>query len=859
MSLSGYHRKRNFESTPEPRGRTQKTKGKLIFVVQKHDARRLHYDFRLELDGVLKSWAVPKGPSMNPDDKRLAVMVEDHPYDYRDFEGNISEGNYGAGNVIVWDNGTYTEIHTDNAREGEKKLREGLEKGHIAFRLDGKKLKGEFALIRLHGKQENAWLLVKKKDEFATDEDILADDKSVISDRTVEMLNAENPKKKKETAKKKTVSKKVKAAEAPVQTQADEDGFIAPMLAEKVKEPFDNPDWIYELKFDGYRTVAVIGDGKVELFSRNKLSFTSRYKDIARELETIKHQAVLDGEVVIEDEKGRSGFQMLQNFQTTGKGTLRYYVFDIMSLDGNDTTGLTLLERKELLKMLLAQYDLENVIYSDHIVGQGKDFFELAVKKLSEGIMAKDGRSPYRPGERSNEWLKVKITQEDEAIIIGITEPNGTRKFFGSILLANYDDNHELRFIGKCGTGFNQEILKDLYTQFKPLFRQTSPLNEKIKVLGKVQWIEPKFIAQVKYTELTQDGHLRHPVFLGLRVDLEAGQVKQAANVEIPGTDESDVSDVKPAKLNKMEQNYDLKMGKTILHLTHQNKIYFPDDGITKGDVINYYNEVAEIMLPYLKDRPQNMNRFPNGINGISFYNKDVDVEKIPSWLQTRKIFSESNDDYIDYLLCNDRQTLLYMANLGCIEINPWNSRVQSIQRPDWVVMDLDPSKKDDFREVVRTALMVKEVLDEIGAPCYCKTSGATGLHVYIPLSAKYDYDTVKLFAQLIAQKVNERLPDTTSIVRSVEKRENKIYIDYLQNRFGQTLAAPYSVRPKPGATVSTPLEWSELNEKLSPSMFTIRNMLKRLETKGDLWKPVIGEGINIEAIIEKLSENGNA
>ena len=847
MGLNKYKQKRNFKSTAEPKGKTEKSKTDLIFVVQKHSASHLHYDFRLELDGALKSWAVPKGPSMNPDDKRLAVMVEDHPYSYKDFEGNIAKGNYGAGNVIVWDNGTYTAIGAASDKDGQKKLKAGLLKGHLAIFLNGKKLKGEFDLVKLKAEQENTWLLIKKKDNYASNADVLKKNKSVLTNTTLEALEkksaTENSIDKKKSAIKKGNEEKVVV------------GFTEPMLAETIEKPFDKKDWVFEIKYDGYRTVSVINKKEVNLFSRNHLSFNVKFKTIADELKNIKHSTVIDGEVVIEDAHGRSDFQLLQNYQKTGKGTLKYYVFDILNLDGYITTGLPLLERKELLKMLLSKYKLNNVIYSEHIAEKGKAFFALAVENNLEGIMAKDSTSPYRAGKRSSEWLKLKITQQEEAIIIGITEPKGTRNYFGAVLLAKYDGT-ELKYIGNCGTGFNEEALKELQSRFKSSFSDTSPVKEKIKLSGKVQWIKPKFIAQIKFTEVTQEGHLRHPVFLGLRIDKKVEDVTVPANNKkpiFPLNDENSSHAVKSDEEGKSENDFDLKIGKTTLHLTNQNKIYFPEDKITKGDVVNYYKEVADIMLPYLKDRPQSMNRFPNGINGQSFYHKYVDVETIPSWLKTEKIFSESNDKEIDYLLCNDKATLLYMANLGCIEINPWNSTIKHIENPDWAVIDLDP-EKEDFKEVVKTALVVKDVMDQLETGCYCKTSGETGLHIYVPLAAKYEYDTVKIFAQLIAHTVNARLPKTTTIIRAIQKRDHKIYIDFLQNRHGQTLAAPYSVRPKPGATVSTPLEWKEVNEKLLPSQFTIKNMLKRLDKKGDLWKPVLGKGADLDKILKKLS-----
>lgn len=864
MSLSKYNQKRNFKQTEEPKGKIGKSEDDLIFVVQKHAASHLHYDFRLELDGVLKSWAVPKGPSLDPEVKRLAMMVEDHPYDYKDFEGSIPEGNYGAGNVIVWDNGTYTSA--DDNTGSANTLKSDLNKGRLSFILNGKKLKGEFSLVKLKGRQENAWLLIKKNDKYASNEDILKKDKSVISNKTLESFEKKKPENKTQENEKdaltenaETKAEKAKSTKKKSKLKSDQkehSSFLKPMLATLVEEPFDNPDWIFENKYDGYRAVSVINADEAHLFSRNELPFDKNFAPIQKELQKIKHQAILDGEVVVENNSGNANFQLLQNYIKTGKGNLKYYVFDILSLDGFSTTDLPLLERKELLKMLLKKYSFSNVFYSDHTIGDGLKQFELANKNKSEGIIAKKANSIYAVGKRSDEWLKIKVAQQEEAIIIGITTPKNSRKYFGALLLGQYYGKR-LQYIGKCGTGFSQQTLKELYTKFQPHFVNESPVNTKIITRDTIQWLKPKLVCQVKFTEWTEDSRLRHPVYLGLRID------KKASEVFLPSKNKNNIKKevmdtTEEIKFDKSEENFDIKVGKNTLHLTNQNKIYFPENGIAKGEIVQYYNEVADLILPYLKDRPQSMNRFPNGINSPGFYQKDVDVDKVPSWLKTHKVYSESNDEHLDYLICNDKATLLYMANLGCIEINPWNSTIKHIENPDWLVIDIDPSKKDKFEEVVQTALTVKEVMDELETECYCKTSGASGLHVYIPLGAKYDYDSTKILAELIARKIQQRLPETTSLERSIKKRNNKIYIDYLQNRRGQTLAAPYSVRPVPGAQVSTPLEWSEVTAKLSPSQFTIKNVLQRFEKKGDLWAPVIEKGANIKKIMQKLEKGDN-
>ncbi|MDQ3110168.1 MAG: DNA ligase D [Bacteroidota bacterium] len=903
MTLSAYNKKRVFNNTTEPKGKSKNSPGKLIFVIQQHAASHLHYDFRLEMDGVLKSWAVPKGPSLNPGDKRLAMMVEDHPYDYKDFEGTIPEGNYGAGNVIVWDNGTYHAAGAEEGETGEKQLLQGLKKGDLKFVLQGRKLKGEFALVKMHGRQENAWLLLKKKDKHAGYDDVLKKNKSVISRQTLEGLTKKSPSK---TASKTLKLSLEKSGDAPKtkagtksKTKAEKISLsksktagtikkksaekIKPMLAEVGEQPFDDEGWIFEVKLDGYRALASVADQQAELYSRNQKSFNEAYPSIIKELENIEQVVLLDGEVVVENSKGRSEFQLLQNTGNTNVN-LKYYVFDILHLNGHDLYDVPLIERKNLLKLLLEKYAFKKIIYSEHIAGKGISFYKAALKKNLEGIMAKNANSPYRISRRSGEWLKIKINQQQEMIICGFTAPQGSREFFGALLLGYYKDG-KLIYAGNCGTGFAVKTLGMLYGKAKVFFTNTSPFKERIPLSGKVQWIKPRIVCQVKFTEWTKDGHLRHPVYLGLRADKKAEDVtrektsnnnmakkstsgktaspiilkkkaavkKEKAKIEKPAKDNGESKSIATSKLST-EKEYDLKVGKTVLHLTNQNKIYWPKEKYTKGDLITHYNAVSEYILPYLKDRPQSMNRFPNGIGKSSFYQKDVDTEKVPSWLITKQVYSTSNEKMIDYLICNDKATLLYMANLGCIEINPWNSRITKEDYPDWVVIDLDP-EDIAFTEVVKTALAVRETLEKMDLSSCVKTSGATGLHIFIPLGAKYDYKTAKTFAELIAHMVNEQLPETTSIVRSPSKRKKKVYLDFLQNNKGQTLAAPYSARPRPGGTVSTPLDWKEVNSKLNPADYTIKNIIKRIEKVGDLWKPVLGKGQDIMKALKKLND----
>jgi bifunctional non-homologous end joining protein LigD len=512
MALTAYNKKRNFKQTSEPIGNKSPGSSDLQFVVQKHAASHLHYDFRLEMKGVLKSWAVPKGPSMNPADKRLAMMVEDHPYSYKDFEGNIPAGNYGAGNVIVWDNGVYHIAGNSNENE-EKQLLAGLKKGHISFILSGKKLKGEFSLVKLHSKEPNAWLLIKKDDRYATSTDILKKNKSVISRVTLESM-AERNKEKAAKTENNVIKKTKKKAQ-----------LLKPMLAKIGDKPFDNKDWVFETKYDGYRALALCnGHGEVKLYSRNLLSYNEKFPAVIKELERLKHPCLLDGEVVVEDKLGRPGFQLLQNYLTNGTGNLKYYVFDLLQLMNEVTRGLELTKRKELLKLLLGKTKLKCIFYSSHVKEYGIKFYSKALKKNWEGIIAKRANSLYLTNTRSSDWLKIKIAKQQEAIIAGFTAPQGTRKYFGAILLAAIKDGR-LKYIGHCGTGFNEETLKNLYEKFKPLFTQKTPFTENVKPNQKVQWLKPRLVCEVKFTEWTGDENMRHPVYLGLREDKKWNEV----------------------------------------------------------------------------------------------------------------------------------------------------------------------------------------------------------------------------------------------------------------------------------------------------------------------------------------------
>lgn len=801
MSLVTYNKKRNFKKTAEPGGKKDATH-KFRFVVQRHHASHLHYDFRLELGGVLKSWAVPKGPSLNPSTKRLAVMVEDHPVIYITFKGIIPKGNYGAGKVEIWDKGTFEPVDKQHTLISEKEALQSLKKGELKFLLKGKKLKGEFVLVQLKNDPKN-WLLIKHKDKHAVNVAYTAEQDT--GSNTIPSIRH---------------GKAVKIK-----------SFKKPMLATITKTPFDDKEWLFEIKWDGYRAIAEIKKQKLKFYSRNGIDFSQRFPAVFSALKKIKHDVILDGEIVLLNEKNLPDFQKLQDYENHLDYPLIYYVFDILEMDGKKMHVLPLTDRKKILKKVLPKNPV--IRYCDHIADTGISFFEKAREQGLEGIIAKKKESVYTEGYRSKEWLKIKNIQSTESVIAGYTSPKGERKEFGSLLLANKKGKNWI-FRGHVGTGFSDKVLSAIKKKMKPLETQTSPFKNKIPVNGEVTWLKPSLVADIAYTEITKDNIFRHPVFLQLHEDKDI----DAVNEEI----------VEQAM--EIKKNEAIKIGKFKVNVTNRHKIFWPGEGFTKGDVIDYYEKMAGFILPYLKGRPLSLKRNPNGIRDEGFYHKDAG-EKVPSYVDTFKV--KTDNKTIDYIVCNNKATLIYLANLGCIEINPWNSTQQHPDKPSWMVIDIDPSPANKFSEVVDVAISTKKILDKAGVNSYCKTSGASGLHVYVPLKNKYDYTTVKNFAHIVASLVQEQLPDITTLERSLSKRGSRIYIDYLQNRSGQTLASVYSLRPVPGAFVSAPVYWKEVNHTLSPSHFTMENILQRVHKKGDIFKPVIQTGISINEALKKL------
>lgn len=606
------------------------------------------------------------------------------------------------------------------------------------------------------------------------------------------------------------------------------------MLATLVDEPFDSKDWIFEIKWDGYRVIAEISKYGVNLYSRNLISFNDSFSPVAQALGGLNHEAVLDGELVVLDEKGVGKFQLLQNYQKTKKGNLVYpeanlvyYIFDILYLDGRDLTESPLTERKRILKETFPVLP-SNIKISDFIEGEGINFYKLAFKEGLEGIIAKKADSRYRQGQRSREWLKIKIHLRQEAVIGGFTNPRGGRKYFGSLILGIFEKG-KLRYIGNSGGGFNEGLLKDLYEKLKSLEIGKSPFSKAVKTNAPTHWVKPVLVCETAFSEWTQEGSMRHPIFLGLREDKNITDV--AVEQPIPA----------PVKNNSSG-----------LKFSNLDKIYFPEDQFTKGDVIEYYKKISDIILPYLKDRPQSLYRMPEGIYQKRFYQKDIHPRV--AGIKTLPIYAESEEKMKNFIIGDDEKTLLYIINLGCIELNPWFSRIQNPDMPDYMVLDLDPLEID-FSAVLKTAKLLKEILDKAEINSYIKTSGKTGLHVFIPLGVQYSYDEVKEFGEIIAKIAQKNLPDITSVERMPKKREGKVYIDYLQNRKGQTITAPYSLRPVKGMRVSAPLLWEEIDRQIDPSDFTVKNIFQRIEKYGDFFKPVLIEKTDILKALKKLSD----
>jgi len=856
--LEEYRRKRRFDLTPEPSGKDVQATSENTFVVQKHAARRLHYDFRLAINGTLKSWAVPKGPSLNSADKRLAVETEDHPLDYGGFEGKIPEGSYGAGTVMVWDRGTFTV-------EGTLDAQKQLEREEIKFNLNGEKLRGSFVLVKLrHSEKGNEWLMMKHKDAAEDSAwNIEEHDGSVLTGRTLEEIKEELPPKRKASP--------IRAAELQGARKCSMPSRVEPMLATLTDRPFSDPNWLFEIKWDGVRALARIENDALTLRSRTGVDMDKRYPELASLPDALAaRQAILDGEIVALDTRGHSDFELLQermHVRAPSESLLSrvpvvYFVFDLLYCDGYDLRETPLLDRKQLLYRLLRTS--EQFRYSDHQLEHGKELFGLAEQNGLEGIVAKRADSPY-VGDRSPYWVKLKITKTVDAVVGGWSAPRSAALPFGSLLLGLYQGK-KLRFIGHVGSGFDAKKLKEVTSKLKELAAPACPFDTVPETNERPSWVSPVLVARVKFSGWTQEHSLRHPVFLALREDArpldcqwenEAAPAADPTAVRAPefvGRVLNTKAQIEAELFKGGSETVTIELNGKRLRLSNLNKVYFPESGYTKRNLLAYYYRMADFVLPFLADRPLVLRRYPDGIKGQAFFQKDL-REGIPEWFTTMPLDSEKRGEEIHYATANDRASLLFLTGLGCIDHNPWSSRYADLEHPDYFFFDLDPSEGTDFSVVVTIARVLHEKLEELRLASFLKTSGATGIHLYIPVEPVYTYEQLRTFAEIVARTVTAEHSNLVTNERSVARRPaGRVLIDVQQNALGRPLAAPYAVRAFPQAPVSTPLLPRELRPGLRPASLNIKTVFARLKEKGDLWGDFWERRQRLENAIESLS-----
>lgn len=840
MALETYNKKRDFKKTPEPAGKKARTKSGYSFVIQKHAARRLHYDFRLELDGVLLSWAVPKGPSLDPKVKRLAVHVEDHPIEYGKFEGIIPEKQYGAGSVLLWDRGTWTP-------KGD--ARKTYEEGHLKFDLHGEKLRGGWTLVRMKGREEGGkenWLLIKERDEEAVpgdDEGIVErEPASVVSGYTIEQISAD-PKHAWTGGKaRKLTSAAAEGREARVPET------IKPQLATLVKEVPQGEGWLHEIKYDGYRILCRLEDGDVRLISRNGLDWTLRFQSLADAAKNLPvKNGWFDGEVVVQKPDGSTSFQALQNVLNEGEeGGLSYFLFDVPFCNGRDLRDTPLVERKKLLEKLVPR---EGAIrYSDHVEGNGETVFDHACSHELEGILSKRRDSKYH-GARTRDWVKVKCGRRQEFVVGGYTDPSGSRVGFGALLLG-VQENGRLLYRGKVGTGFHDLTLKELNAKLKEIERPKPPFSNPPRERG-VHWVEPALVAEVAFTELTHDGSIRHGSFQGLREDKSAGEIV----AEEPAADETEsarnsgrakelrknpshVSSTKSIKdasrpASTSNERPDSAAGQAgasarSTKLTNPDKVLYVEQGLTKRDLALYYDAIADLILPHLRKRPLTLVRCPNGPTGQCFYQKHM-KETVPEAIESVPI-PEDDGTTSHYMMVNSREALIGTVQMGVLELHPWGSTTDNLERPDRMFFDLDPDVGLHFDKVVEAAQLLRARLADLGLISFVKTTGGKGLHVVVPLQRRNTWDEMKGFSKALAEDIVRQAPRSYTAKMPKAQRKGKIFIDYLRNGRGQTAVAAFSTRAKPGATVSVPIDWAELKPSLKPDQWNVLNLGERLQ-----------------------------
>jgi bifunctional non-homologous end joining protein LigD len=836
--LGLYHAKRRADGTNEPMGAVADSPalGERLFVVQKHAARRLHYDFRLELGGTLRSWAVPQGPSLDPADKRMAVQVEDHPVEYADYEGVIPDGNYGAGPSIVWDRGSWIALEPPE---------EGIEKGKLLFELRGYKLRGVWTLVRTkrsgdtEGKE---WLLIKKPDGWARTEAHAFPEESIVSGLTVEQLPE---------ARVRGASLRAELLAAGAKERAVPLDSVKVMLAELGEAPFSDPYWLFEVKWDGFRLVAAREETGVRLCYRRGNDATSLFPEITKALLALPYRGlVLDGEVVVADEAGQPVFQRLQRraqitrpadvARTALVHPATYFAFDLLAFEGLDLRTLPLSTRKEALQRVLAARG--PVRYADHIPGAGLALWEEVERRGLEGMVAKKATSTYRGG-RSGDWIKLRVEHTGDFVVAGLSPAEGARVGFGALHLAAFDKD-ELVYVGRVGSGFTHEQLVAISERLL-VDRTREPACGGAPPRGAGQvWVKPTLAVEVRYKEWTEEGLLRQPVFLRLREDKPLADCTHPRRAAEPEAESSPIVAPDP----QMRQ----------VHLTNLKKMFWPEDGLTKGDLVEYYRQIAPFLLPYLKDRPVVLTRYPDGVHGKSFFQVDAPAFA-PGWVRTQRFYNEEAKREVDVFICDDVETLVYLANSATIPLHLWASRVDTLARPDWCLLDLDP-KRASFAHVIEVALALRDLCRTLKLPVHIKTSGQSGLHLLIPLGGQCTYEQCRLLAQLLSRTVVDEMPEIATLVRTIDDRGDRVYIDWLQNGHGRLMAAPFCVRPKVGAPVSTPLLWKEVTKDLDPLQYTVKTLAARMaRLKKDPMRSVLTDAPDLLGALERLASRVDA
>ena len=829
MPLHEYGKKREFDQTPEPGADAGARPAGLagpVFCIQRHDARRLHFDLRMESGGTLKSWAVPEGPTLDPTIKRLAVMVEDHPMQYATFEGNIPKGNYGAGSMMLWDLGEFEVL------EG-KPAAQQLERGDFKFRLRGQKLRGDFALVRLKNSVKgNEWLLLKKKDAVAqVGWTTVALEWSVATGRTQDEIAHEMPAR-------------------SLGTPAKMPKKIVPMLAHLAAEPPRGADWMYELKWDGVRAVCFFAGGQVRFDSRKSTPIERQYPELQAMAGLLKcDSAILDGEIAALDDAGRPRFQRIQPRimatdasaiqQLTRSNPVVFFAFDLLYCNGRDLRSMPLRDRRRLLAAIAEPSGVFRV--SESLEGDAAEILQVVRAQELEGIVAKDLRSLYEPS-RSKSWLKVKANREQEFVICGYTE--GQREHFGAMALGCYDGKR-LHWAGNVGTGFDIKTMKMLRGKMDPLAVKKCPFPVRPDFTEPVQWLKPELVCSVRYLEWLTTGRFRSPVYLGLRPDIDPGECLMESAV----TPAQAVA--RPPLIAGATGEVVATIETQRLKFTNVNKVYYPADNVLKKDVINYYDAVADLLIPHWKDRPLSLRRYPEGITHEGFFQKHA-AEGFPAWVRRETVLAENDEPRLQ-AIGQGRAELLFLTNLGCIDQNPWMSRVETLDRPDFMLIDLDPFECH-YDRIVEAAHVVRRKLEFLELVGYPKTTGGHGMHIYVPLEPIYGYEQTKAISEILARVCATERPDLFTLPRNVKGRErDRVYFDFLQNGRGKTISAPYVLRPRPGATVATPLEWREVKPGLQPGDFHIRNAMARFDRVGDLFSGVLHQPQRLEKVIEKL------